>query len=83
MGRELQIPPTEVGGLFRSFLQVVRKLQEREQNAVSCRRGGVRQDLNYPPTAVGGIFRSSFRACLYRKGSEESTHCRGWDSLDL
>jgi site-specific recombinase XerD len=41
MRRELQIPPTAVGGLFRSFLQVVRKLQEREQNAVS----GVEDEL--------------------------------------
>jgi hypothetical protein len=36
---EIRIPPTEVGGLFKSCL----------------RASVNRKDLNYPPTAVGGI----------------------------
>ena len=53
--------------MFKSFLQDLRKLQELEENAVSCGRGCVRQDLNHPPTAVGGISEVLFPRVPYRK----------------
>src|SRR5260370_835341 len=75
-----EIPPTAVGGWFRSFLQKPHFAPMKE----------------IPPTAVGGLFRSGLRTnegpsdCnghlsfmdLLREevGSEPSTNFRWWDS---
>jgi hypothetical protein len=42
-----RIPPTEVGGFFRSSLLA--------HNTATTVTKSVRLDLNYPPTPVGGI----------------------------
>src|SRR5438034_869697 len=53
--RVLEIPPTEVGGLFRSGLR--NKAAERIQKRIQFRAPSMwrRLDLNHPPTSVGGI----------------------------
>jgi|GEM_PF-3116905 len=52
----IRIPPTSVGGSFRSFLQQLFSSLRRATRAILEWRGRlVERDLNHPPTAVGGI----------------------------
>ena len=58
----MRIPPTAVGGLFKSYLQTTLF----ESDSVRGERPRIfdrRLDLNNPPTAVGGI-RKVLKACL-------------------
>jgi len=58
----LEIPPTAVGGSFKSFLQTLSTMIQSRQRKLADRSGPYdlsgsmnRSDLKDPPTAVGGI----------------------------
>gem|GEM_PF-2919999 len=54
--RKVRMPPTAVGGYFRSFLQMTPSLTSGAlARAALSGRLRSRKDLNHPPTAVGGI----------------------------
>src|SRR5215813_5947279 len=68
------IPPTAVGGCFRSFLKG-RRL--RDNGRFEIEGSPVRKDLNEPPTAVGGICRQRALAASRKNLNEPPTAVGG------
>jgi len=63
---KVEIPPTAVGGWFRSFPQDGSfSLLRRATREASHGHAPSREDLNYPPTSVGGIDRLDIQSITH------------------